>query len=56
VTHPKWLAYKVLDHDLQFDFSLVYGKSFDALNTMRPASVMLAEGSEITVESKRIIK
>tara|TARA_Y100001972_G_scaffold115656_1_gene152628 strand:- start:616 stop:1323 length:708 start_codon:yes stop_codon:yes gene_type:complete len=55
VTHPKWRAYNVLKHDIQVDFASVYGKSFDFLNNLEPKSVMLAEGSEITVENKRKI-
>lgn len=55
VTHPRWKAYKVKDFDLKIDFATVYGSEFTFLNQKEPASVMLAEGSEITVESKRKI-
>ncbi len=56
VTHPKWRQYKVIESELKIDFGLVYGNEFDFLNKEEPTSVMLAEGSEITVESKRTIK
>lgn len=56
VTHPKWKAYKVKDYKINVDFGAVYGKKFDFLNSVNPKSVMLAEGSEITVENKKIIK
>lgn len=56
VTHPKWEAYPVKESTIDVDFALVYGETFALLNNMTPASVMLAEGSEITVESKRTIK
>lgn len=56
VTHPRWKAYKVLKHEIDVDYGLVYGAEFSILNDMKPASVMLAEGSEITVESKRKIQ
>jgi len=56
VTHPKWEAYKVNNYEIDIDFSAVYGKEFDLLNSAKPVSVMLAEGSEITVESKKTIK
>ena len=56
VTHPRWRAYSVLDYQVYVDFGLTYGKEFEFLNHQNPASVMLAEGSEITVESKRIIR
>jgi uncharacterized protein len=56
VTHPKWSTYRVEDYKIQVDFGQVYGKQFDFLNSLQPHSVMLAEGSEITVERKRVIK
>jgi hypothetical protein len=34
------------------DFGKVYGRKFEFLNSLKPDSVMLAEGSEITVEKK----
>lgn len=55
VTHPKWLAYKVLDYHIKVNFSDVYGEKFRFLNKHKPVSVMLAEGSLITVETKRSI-
>ncbi|MBT8261863.1 MAG: DUF2071 domain-containing protein [Bacteroidia bacterium] len=56
VTHPRWNAYEVLDYNIDFDFELAYGLNFGILNELEPRSVMLAEGSEITVESKKILK
>ena len=56
VTHPKWKAYKVKEYRIDVDFGKVYGEKFEFLNSMKPNSVMLAEGSEITVENKRTIK
>ncbi|WP_420601855.1 YqjF family protein [Flagellimonas sp.] len=56
VTHPKWEVYKVNDHEINVDFGAVYGEEFEFLNAMEPTSVMLAEGSEITVENKTTIK
>lgn len=56
VTHPRWKAYPILSHEINVDFGLVYGKNFEFLNQSKPVSVMLAEGSEITVEGKRVIK
>lgn len=50
VTHPVWDVYPVLTHKIDVDFGLVYGSNFDFLNTTTPTSIMLAEGSEITVE------
>ena len=55
VTHPKWKAYNVVDHHIKVDFGEVYGSSFEVLNHLEPKSIMLAEGSEITVEGKKRI-
>lgn len=53
VTHPKWNCYKIKNHSIDVDFGRVYGADFDVLTGVTPQSVMLAEGSEITVENKR---
>lgn len=55
VTHPRWQAHKVLKHNINVDYEKVYGPNFGFLSALEPTSVMLAEGSEITVESKRSI-
>ncbi|MDQ3291144.1 MAG: DUF2071 domain-containing protein [Bacteroidota bacterium] len=56
VKHPKWLQYGILDYDIEVDFGPIYGNKFKFLNTCSPTSVLLAEGSEISVESKSVIK
>lgn len=53
VTHPRWEVYPVHAHEIDVDFGLVYGDGFSLLNQIKPTSVMLAEGSDITVESRR---
>lgn len=53
VCHPKWEYYEVKSHDLRVDFETLYGKDFECLNHQQPVSVMLAEGSEIQVKTKR---
>jgi uncharacterized protein YqjF (DUF2071 family) len=55
VTHPKWPIYEILDYKIDADFGLIYGSDFEFLNLRKPDSVMLAEGSEITVENKKTI-
>lgn len=55
VTHPPWNCYEVLDYKIDVDFASVYGETFADLTHQEPTSVMLAEGSEITVENKRRI-
>lgn len=53
VVHPRWETYPVDSFDIRVDFEKVYGTAFAALNGSSPVSVMLAEGSQITVEKKR---
>lgn len=55
VTHPRWEHYPVKDYNMKLDFGANYGPDFEFLNRQKPASVMLAEGSLITVENKRTI-
>lgn len=55
VTHPKWKKYEVLDYKIEADFAENYGQDFAFLNQQQPVSVMLAEGSAITIESKRVL-
>lgn len=56
VTHPKWNAYPVLDSKIDIDFESVYGNQFKFLQDCTPDSLILAEGSHITVEPKKRIK
>jgi uncharacterized protein len=56
VTHPRWLTYEVHTAKIDVDFGEVYGKEFSFLSGQEPNSIMLAEGSEITVEGKQIIR
>jgi len=53
VTHPRWQQYNVLDALIEVDFEANYGKPFAFLSQKGPKSIMLAEGSPITVEGKR---
>ncbi len=56
VTHPRWEQFEVKNFEIEVDFGLVYGEEFRFLNDLKPASVMLAEGSKITIESKTVLK
>jgi uncharacterized protein YqjF (DUF2071 family) len=49
VKHPEWRHYKVEGFKVDVDFALSYGESFRFLNDMVPSSVILVEGSEISV-------
>ncbi len=53
VTHPTWECYPIHHHHIMVDFGQVYGEKFSFLNQQAPTSIMLAEGSEITVEQRR---
>jgi uncharacterized protein YqjF (DUF2071 family) len=55
VRHPRWKAYEVTSHKINVDFGLAYGEDFEFMNRLSPNTVMLAEGSEITVENKRTL-
>jgi hypothetical protein len=55
VTHPRWEHYPVQNYEIEADFGKLYGPEFEFLNQATPSSVMLAEGSAITIESKRVI-
>lgn len=55
VCHPKWDCYTIKDHQLDIDFKKNYGNNFEFLNHQNPISVMLAEGSEVQVKTKKYI-
>lgn len=55
VCHPKWNCYTIKNHQLDIDFQKNYGNEFECLNHQEPISVMLAEGSEIQVKTKKYI-
>lgn len=53
VNHPRWQVNKVIDYSINCDFESMYGKDFSFLKNHQPDSVILAEGSEVTVKWKR---
>ena len=53
VNHPKWMVNKVIDYSIDCDFKSMYGKDFAFLSNHQPDSVIIAEGSPITVGWKR---
>lgn len=56
VAHPRWDAYRVNEYKVDIDFSKVYGPAFAFLDALEPASVLLAEGSDIAVKGKRVFE
>jgi uncharacterized protein YqjF (DUF2071 family) len=51
VQHPRWQIYPLTSHSIDADFSTLYGPAFAHLNSVQPASVLLAEGSAVSVHS-----
>ncbi len=49
VEHPKWELFDVSYAKIDVDFGLVYGEKFAFLKNEKPHSILLAEGSEISV-------
>jgi hypothetical protein len=54
INHPRWDIYPVHNWSLDFNFSQIYGQEFACLNDKQPHSVMLAEGSFISVDWRRV--
>lgn len=55
VEHPRWTVYEVLEHDIRCDIPRFYGSEFVAPLSVPPASIFMAEGSEVLVRQKRVI-
>jgi hypothetical protein len=55
VKHPKWKVYNVDNYQINVDFVAIYGEEFGFLNKETPFSVMLAEGSKVSVGNKNRI-
>ncbi len=49
VEHPRWQVYPVNEYEIDVDFGANYGEDFAFLSQSKPNSVMLAEGSPISV-------
>lgn len=49
VKHPRWQIYPVINHKIKVRFAELYGAEFGNLKDMLPDSIMLAEGSNISV-------
>ena len=53
INHPRWKINEVLDYEIKCDFEKMYGVNFEFLNNVTPDSVILAEGSPVSVKWKR---
>ena len=53
VNHPRWFVNKVIDYSIHCDFESMYGNDFSFLSNRQPGSVIIAEGSPVTVKWER---
>ncbi len=51
VKHPSWVVYPVWESEIDADFGELYGERFAGLSDAEPESVLLAEGSAVSVGS-----
>ncbi|HZQ44318.1 MAG TPA: DUF2071 domain-containing protein [Acidobacteriaceae bacterium] len=51
VEHPRWQVYRVQSYEIAIDFEKLYGPAFGFLTDQPVSSVVLAEGSAVTVRS-----
>jgi hypothetical protein len=54
IHHPRWQVNKVLDATVDCNFAEMYGSAFAELTQQKPDAVFLAEGSNISVDWKRV--
>ena len=53
IHHPKWMTNKILNNHIDCDFGMMYGDAFSNLNNQVPSSIIMAEGSKVSVSWKR---
>jgi len=53
INHPNWMTNKIIRAEVKCDFENMYGKPFASLNDTIPDSILLAEGSSISVNWER---
>jgi hypothetical protein len=51
VQHPRWQTYPILSQEINADLGSLYGSPFASLNAQQPTSILLAEGSAVTVST-----
>lgn len=56
VQHPRWDIYPVRSHEVSGDFGRLYGTAFGEILAGPPTSVFLAEGSEISILEKSVLR
>ncbi len=55
VRHPRWQEYLVKEYSITTNFEKLYGPSFGFLNNAKPANVLLAKGSAISIQQKKLV-
>jgi uncharacterized protein YqjF (DUF2071 family) len=55
VEHPKWELYKAENAQIDVDFGRTYGDKFEFLNKEQPYTILLAQGSPISVYKGKTI-
>lgn len=55
IEHPDWETYEVLNSNISFDFSAIFGAEFKHLTHAEPESVHLFNGSEVSVNRKVVV-
>jgi uncharacterized protein YqjF (DUF2071 family) len=53
IQHPKWSTHTILNYTINCDFGAMYGDAFAHLNNQAPNSIIMAEGSQVSVNWKR---
>ena len=53
IHHPKWMTHEILNTNIDCDFRSMYGDTFAGLENQTPDSIILAEGSQVSVNWKR---
>lgn len=56
VKHSRWKMQDITAYTVDVNFRAVYGTGFDFLDLAQPSSVMLTEGSEVSIEQRRTVK
>ena len=51
VEHPRWQTYRLQGYEIAVDFATLYGSDFGFLTDQWVSSVLVAEGSAVTVHS-----
>jgi uncharacterized protein YqjF (DUF2071 family) len=53
IHHPKWMTNNILNNNIDCDFGTMYGDAFSNLSNQAPNSIIMAEGSPVSVNWKR---